>query len=193
MRDTIMGERQYQCNLCRTEHDRLAIKSCYGWNWNDEFNMFDVAYMEMFKCYCPKRGNIWWSYYTQFVGNDTLDEVTNITMMGSEAEIAFYYAWIKPIKEIIGIIHYPQFHIWDERNRRDYFLDFASMTSKEKDDSLILDRVIEIDGKQHLSQIEYDNKRDDYLRSIGGNVLRFRPIVEKGEIVDFIEIIDRQK
>jgi len=45
-----------------------------------------------------------------------------------------------------------------------YIVDFACIE---------LGIVIELDGSQHLERIDYDRKRDDYLRSLGFDVVRF--------------------
>jgi len=34
--------------------------------------------------------------------------------------------------------------------------------------------IVEMDGKYHNNQKEYDNKRDDYLKNKGFNILRFK-------------------
>ena len=46
----------------------------------------------------------------------------------------------------------------------DYILDFVSLEIK---------LIIEVDGGQHASQVEYDQVRTEYLQSAGFQVLRF--------------------
>ena len=46
----------------------------------------------------------------------------------------------------------------------DYILDFVSLEIK---------LIIEVDGGQHASQMEYDQARTEYLQSAGFQVLRF--------------------
>jgi len=45
-----------------------------------------------------------------------------------------------------------------------YICDFASLDGR---------LIIELDGSQHLERIEYDDRRDSFLRSAGYRVLRF--------------------
>jgi very-short-patch-repair endonuclease len=45
-----------------------------------------------------------------------------------------------------------------------YIVDFASLTAK---------LVIEVDGGQHVSQKQYDQKRDEIIKRCGFTVLRF--------------------
>lgn len=46
-----------------------------------------------------------------------------------------------------------------------YYVDFCNPE---------LNLIIEVDGKQHLKQVEYDNDRDNYLNSLGFQVVRFK-------------------
>ena len=45
-----------------------------------------------------------------------------------------------------------------------YVVEFVCLSHK---------RVIELDGGQHAEQLEYDNKRTEYLEHFGFRVLRF--------------------
>jgi very-short-patch-repair endonuclease len=61
-----------------------------------------------------------------------------------------------------------------------YIVDFVCLEKKI---------IIELDGSQHLQNEEYDKKRDDWLKGLGYQVLRFNNIEffeNKEAVVEFI-------
>ena len=64
-----------------------------------------------------------------------------------------------------------------------YFADFACLEKR---------LIIELDGEQHARNIEYDNKRTEYIESIGYTVIRIaNSYLSNKYIDDVIEILYR--
>ena len=54
-----------------------------------------------------------------------------------------------------------------------------------------LNLVIEIDGESHIFKEEYDKKRDEFLKSLGLNVLHFQDIDVKKNLSEIVETIKK--
>lgn len=52
--------------------------------------------------------------------------------------------------------------------------------------------IIELDGSQHLDQVEYDLKRTKYLESLGYRVLRFWNHEVTGQVDRVLDVIWRE-
>src|SRR5579859_1209514 len=151
-----LSERAYYCR-CQSTVGRGEVTLAHI--YEDEIKCFFLA--EMYGLRCESCGMNWFPFQTmggdfQTIGYPLKD------ICQSEAEVAFYERYLRPIDQIIRFL--PQVFL-PLGNNYGYFADFADVHLRHD---------VEIDGKYHLTRIDKDKRRDEAIARYGMKVVRHR-------------------